>query len=332
MPEFRQDPISKHWVIIASERAHRPRHQSIVESPSDTRACPFCAGHEAMTPPEVLAFRDGEAEANAPGWSVRVVPNKYPAVVPDAATPIVTDDFYRSRSGIGVHEVIVETPDHTTSMAALDEPQFARILRAYQERLRRWQVDPRWRYALVYKNQGDQAGATLEHVHSQLIVLPHVPQIAVDELDGVEQHFAATGRCIYCDVIALEATRQTRLILHQDGFIAFCPFAARFPYEVWIVPQAHAAAFESCAEETVAAASRALRAAILRLSRALNDPPFNFVIHSTPWHASTNPRYHWHIEIMPQLTRAAGFEWGSGMHINPVAPEAAAKLLRDALL
>jgi UDPglucose--hexose-1-phosphate uridylyltransferase len=285
-----------------------------------------------MTPPEVLADRAGDAAANGPGWNVRVVPNKYPALTPDSAIPTISDDLYQARSAIGVHEVIIEAPDHITNMAALDEPQFERILRAYQQRLRFWHSDKRWHYALIYKNQGEGAGASLEHVHSQLIVLPRVPQVAIDELDGVDKHFVATSRCIYCDVMKTEVARQARLILNQDGFVAFCPFAARFPYEVWILPKAHAAAFELGAEEIIAAAGRALRAVILRLNRALDDPPFNFVIHSNPWTVSANPRYHWHIEIMPQLARAAGFEWGSGMHINPVSPEAAAKLLRDTLL
>jgi len=160
MPELRQDPITKRWVIIASERAHRPRQQSVIDAASNTKLCPFCAGHEDMTPPEVLAFRDGKAAANSAGWSVRVVPNKYPALAADSATQIDNDDFYRARNGVGVHEVIIESPAHVTSMAGLDERQFNRILCAYQERLRYWQTDRRWQYALVYKNQGERAGAT----------------------------------------------------------------------------------------------------------------------------------------------------------------------------
>lgn len=332
MSELRQDPITKRWVIIASERAHRPRQQTAIEAISNAQVCPFCTGHEDMTPPEVLAFRDAKAEANSPGWSVRVVPNKYPALAPDSAAQFDNDGFYQARNGIGVHEVIIETPAHVTSMADLDQRQFERILVAYQERLRYWQSDGRWQYALVYKNQGERAGATLEHAHSQLIILPQLPRQLVDELDGVEEHFAATSKCIYCDVIASETARQTRLVSNHDDFIALCPFAPRFPYEIWILPKAHAPAFEQCSEQDVAVLGRVLRDVITRLARGLDDPPFNFVLHSNPWNESANSHYHWHIEIMPQLARAAGFEWGSGMHINPIAPEAAARLLRNALL
>ena len=332
MPELRQDPITKRWVIIASERAHRPRQPSVIDAASNAKLCPFCAGHEDRTPPEVLAFRDGKAAANSAGWSVRVVPNKYPALAPDSATQIDNDDFYRARNGVGVHEVIIESPAHVTSMAGFDERQFNRILRAYQERLRYWQTDRRWQYALVYKNQGERAGATLEHAHSQLIVLPQLPREAADELDGVEKYFAETRRCIYCDVMAAERARPARLVSNHDRFIALCPYAPRFPYEVWILPKAHAPAFEDCSEQDIAALGMVLRDVILRLKLSLEDPPFNFVIHSTPWNKSANTRYHWHIEIMPQLARAAGFEWGSGMHINPIAPEAAASLLRHARL
>jgi len=332
MPELRQDPITKRWVIIASERAHRPRQQSVIDAASNAKLCPLCAGHEDLTPPEVLAFRDGKAAANSAGWSVRVVPNKYPALVPDSAAQIDNADFYRARNGIGVHEVIIESPAHVTSMAGLDERQFSRILRAYQERLRYWQAERRWQYALVYKNQGERAGATLEHVHSQLIVLPIVPQSAADELTSAKKHYDSTGHCIFCEIVQREVERGERLVSQSDKFIAFCPFAPRFSYEAWILPKNHVAAFEQSTDEDIAALAQFLRDFISRLNRALDRPPFNYVIYSKPPHQSTTRYYHWRIEILPQIARAAGFEWGSGMYMNSVAPEEAARLLRDAAL
>ena len=329
MSEFRKDPITGRWVIIAAERAQRPRQLGALSNSSDEEPCPFCAGHEAMTPPEVWASRPQNTPADTPGWRVRVVPNKYPALEKSAKWQASNDRFYQSRHGLGVHEVIVECPDHVVNMADLSEAQFTDILSAYRARLSALRSERRWRYLLIYKNHGDRAGATLEHLHSQLVALPSVPKEALDEIDGAKAHFAATGRCIYCEMIEREIAQRERLVFDHDKFVALCPFAPRFAYETWILPKTHRAIFENSSEQETSQFARALRETITRLNHALDNPPFNYFIHSLPADDGTEDHYHWHLEILPQLSRAAGFEWGSGSHMTSVAPEAAARLLRD---
>ena len=331
MAEFRRDPITGRWVIIATERAHRPRQLGPASDSSLPQPCPFCTGNEALTPPEVWANR-ADSQANRPGWRVRVVPNKYPALEPGDPWQKIHDGFYQSQPGLGVHEVIIECPDHLVHMAELADEKFTDILRAYRERLAALSRDPRWRYLLIYKNQGDRAGATFEHLHSQLVALPSVPREALDEIAGAEAHFAASGRCIYCEIIERELADGARVIFAHDQFIALCPFAPRFAYETWILPRTHDAVFLECSDQALKECARALRETLRRLNRALDDPPFNYFIHSLPSHVSATQCYHWHLEITPQLFRAAGFELGSGSNINGVAPEAAAKRLREVML
>lgn len=332
MAEFRKDPISNRWVIIATQRAHRPRQLGATHSEPQSTPCPFCAGNEALTPPELWALRDLDSQANGPGWRVRVVPNKYPAVENASQWQGASDDFYQAENGVGAHEVIVESAAHVVNIGALSEVEIVNLLRAYRERMRALRKDRRWRYLLLYKNQGDRAGATLAHVHSQLIALPHVPSEAAAEIDGAQAHYLATERCIYCDVIERESAAPARVIFSQEKFIALCPFAPRFAYESWILPKTHSAAFEECADRDLIEFGRALHGIIARLNRALNNPPFNYFLHSAALDDHASPHYHWHLEILPQLSRAAGFELASGSHINSVAPEDAARLLRGVLL
>jgi UDPglucose--hexose-1-phosphate uridylyltransferase len=334
MAEFRKDPVTGRWVIIASERAKRPRHHASAGHDAKARAtdCPFCVGHETMTPPEVWAQRDTNTRANEPGWQVRVVPNKYPAVENNRDETIAKSAGYEASNGLGVHEVIIESPDHATNIGTLGLNQFANFLRAYRERMRALRADPRWRYLILYKNQGEPAGATLEHVHSQLLALPFVPREAADELSNAKKRYDSTGACLYCNIVQRETDCRERLIASTERFVALCPFAPRFGYEFWILPKQHAVAFEESSEEDIVALAFALKDAVSRLNHILNDPPFNYVIHSGPPQESELLHYHWRFEIMPQVTRAAGFEWGSGMFMNSIAPEDAARLLRGAPL
>jgi UDPglucose--hexose-1-phosphate uridylyltransferase len=330
MSEFRQDPVTGRWVIIASGRAARPWHVDVPRDQPRAESCPFCSGNEAMTPPEVWAMRDAESSANTPGWRVRIVPNKYPALENNGTWSGKKDSFYQSMNGVGIHELIIENPEHVVNLAALDLDQFVHILTAYRARLRTLRRDPRWRYLLIYKNHGERAGATFEHIHSQLVALPFVPREALDEINGMQRHFEASGRCIYCDIIRSESESGARLVLSSDRFVALCPFAPRFGYEIWILPEHHAATFEQSSEEDISALAQCLRSTIVKLNGIVGNPPFNFVIHTAPTEEPAHQRYHWHMEILPQISRAAGFEWGTGAHMNSVAPEDAARSLRDA--
>lgn len=330
MREFRKDPITGRCVIISTERAKRPQPMLGQSSSVDGESCPFCPGNEYQTPPEVLAYREPNTEPNAPGWRVRVVPNKYPAVVTDKPWAARADGLYESSDALGAHEVIIEAPDHILNIVALDQAQLAAVLCAYRDRILEIKKDRRWRYLLIYKNQGGPAGATLEHCHSQLIALPAVPQQAREEINGARAYFDSTGRCLYCDIVQRELSDKKRLVATGDRFIVLCPYASRFPYETWILPKFHSPSFERTCNDEYGVLAHCLKETLLRLNHRFDNPPLNYIIHSAPLDGCAADYYDWHFEILPKLTQAAGFEWGSGSFINPVAPEDAARLLRDA--
>ena len=329
MPEFRKDPIVDRWVIISTERAKRPVYGPGGEV-SDPQECPFCAGNEAMTPPEIQVFRDESDLSRSGQWTVRVVPNKYPAVVPDGSATQIADELYAAQDGIGVHEVIIESPSHVTDMALLSDEQFEAILRAYGDRITDLRGDRKLRYVLIYKNQGVEAGATLEHVHSQLVALPMIPKRVLEEIGAAKNYYESKRRCVFCDTIMRETQRRERFVIENNGFIVICPFAPRFPYETWVLPKKHASFFEANTQPDNFDLARILRETLRRLSR-LGNPAFNYVIHSNPLDQDENDYYHWHIEVLPKSIQVGGFEWGSGLYINTVTPEQSAGLLRQAL-
>jgi UDPglucose--hexose-1-phosphate uridylyltransferase len=326
MPEFRKDPTVDRWVIIATERAKRPVHREA----SDTALCPFCAGNESLTPPEVLVFRDQSDPSGLPNWTVRVVPNKYPALVPDGSRLETTSENYEARIGTGAHEVIIESPHHVTDVTLLSESHFGAVLRAYRSRIMELRTDKRFRYILIYKNQGTEAGATLEHVHSQLIAMPMIPKLILEEIETAKNYYQANRRCVFCDVIRQE-TAGERFVSGNARYLVICPFAPRFPYETWILPKQHASLFERSTQQDDVDLARILRETLIRLNRSLGNPAFNYFIHSNPLDQGENNTYHWHMEIIPKLIQVGGFEWGSGSYINTVTPEQSARSLRAAI-
>src|SRR5262245_16436954 len=277
MPEFRKDPTSDRWVIIATERAKRPIHPEA----SDTALCPFCAGNETMTPPEVMVFRDQGDAFSLSHWTVRVVPNKYPALVPDSGGFDTTDRSNEVPSGVGVHEVIIESPYHVTDVTLLGESQFETVLRAYRTRIMDLRGDKRFRYILIYKNQGTEAGATLEHAHSQLIAMPMIPKLILDEINSAKNYYQTNRRCVFCDVI-LQKTVSERFVTENARYLVICPFAARFPYETWILPKRHTSLFERNTQQDDVDLAGILRDTLIRLKRSLDGGAFNYFIHSNP--------------------------------------------------
>ena len=217
-------------------------------------------------------------------------------------------------------------------MAALSVAEIDGVLRAYQQRLLHLRGDPRWRYALIYKNEGFEAGATLPHCHSQIAALPMVPTVPREEIEGAKQYFSSVGRCVYCDIIHRESARGARLVAETERFIVFCPFASRVACETWILPKRHSSSFQSGSSEEILSLSRLLRETLIRLSRGLEEPAFNYFLHNSPLDDPENDCCHWHLEILPKLHHVAGFEWGSGCYLNPMAPENAARLLRGVAL
>lgn len=329
MPQLRKDPVIGRWVIISAERGKRP--SDFIVEPEKKRGgfCPFCEGNEDKTPPEVLAYRKEGSPPNGPGWRIRVVPNKYPALQIEGELNRRGEGVYDYMNGIGAHEVIIETPEHGKDLFDLDVQHIEDVWWAIRDRILDLKKDVRFRYILVFKNHGAAAGASLEHTHSQLIAMPIIPKRVMEELDGYQRYYRYKERCIFCDIIRQEKETDKRVVLENDRFIAIEPFAPRFPFETWILPKNHVLHFEDSQKVDYTNLAKLFKETMMRINRALSDPPYNFIIHTSPLVHDEFFDYHWHIEIIPKLTKVAGFEWGSGFYINPTPPEDAAKFLRE---
>ncbi len=330
MPELRKDPIYGRWVIIATERSRRPSDFAPEERRSTGGFCPLCEGNEDRTPPEVLAFRENGTPPNSPGWLLRVVPNKFPALRIEGNLNREGDGIYDKMNGIGAHEVVIETPHHHETLATLPLKAVENVLWAYRERIIDLRRDERLRYVMVFKNYGSAAGASLEHSHSQIIALPILPTRVREEIEGSKNYFQYKDRCVFCDIIRQELRQKTRVITENSGFVSLSPFASRFPFETWILPKVHQPSYECSEGDLYRQAAEILSDTLRRLKQVLDDPPYNYIIHTTSSPDQDRDYYHWHIEIMPKLTKVAGFEWGTGFYINPTPPEEAAEYLREA--
>ncbi|GAC1472602.1 MAG: galactose-1-phosphate uridylyltransferase [Isosphaeraceae bacterium] len=330
MPELRKDPIVGRWVIIAHERAKRPHDfKGEAQTQTETGLCPFCEGQEDKTPPEILAYRDRGTRPNGPGWRIRVVPNRFPALKVEGQLHKRGEGIYDKMAGVGAHEVIIESPKHHISMASLSEDNVREVLWVYRDRLVDLKRDTRLVHGMLFKNVGASGGASLEHTHSQLIVTPIVPISVWEEMTGSLEFFNYRGRCIYCDMVQQELSTEKRIVLDTTHFTAFCPYASRFPFETWILPKQHSSHFENIPKTGVDDLGTVLRQVLNKLEHALDSPAYNYIVHTAPFDLQELPHYHWHIEIIPRLTKVAGFEWGSGFYINPVPPEEAAAYLRE---
>jgi len=329
MPELRKDPVLGRWVIISTERGKRPTDFNPEPKGRKAKLCPFCPTNESSTPPEVYAVRHNGSGANSPGWTLRVIPNKFPALRIEGDLNREGEGIFDKMNGIGAHEVLVETPKHELDLVDLAPEDIKNVIIGYRERIVDLKKDPRFKYIMIFKNQGEAAGASLEHSHSQLIATPIVPKRVLEEIDGATQYYGYKERCIYCDIVKQEIHQNVRVIAQSEHFLSITPFASRFPFEAWILPKKHSPLFENITDDCAMSLGLILKEILTRQSRALSDPPYNFVIHSAPVENGAGKEYHWHIEIMPKLTKVAGFEWGTGFYINPTAPEDAARFLKE---
>jgi len=338
MPELRKDPVLGRWVIISTERARRPDQflSQLQEFPPE-KPCPFCEGNESKTSHEVYSLRPQHTPANTPGWELRVVPSISPFLRIEGDLDRRGKGLYDVMNGVGAHELVIETPKHIANMADLSPEQISKIITCYIDRMTDLEKDFRFKYVLVFKNYGWSAGGgTTRHSRTQIIATPVNPKRVKEELIGARRYFEYHERCVFCDVIRQEISVKDRLILDIDGFIAIAPFAARFPFEVWILPKKHSCDFTRLDMSSRYDLAMIMQKVLQKLKKGLNDPPYNFVLHTAPFRRpkvgywkSIDEDYHWHIEIMPRLTRVAGFEWGTGFYICPLPPEDAAKFLRE---
>ncbi len=329
MPELRKDPIIGRWVIISTERGKRPSNFGKIEKLVSPKACPFCPGNESSTPQEIMAYRPDGSEANKAGWSLRVMSNKYPALIIEGELDREPKGIYDRMNGIGAHEVIIETPHHEYDLVDLPLQSIKDVLWAYRERYLDLQRDPRFKYILIFKNHGSAAGASVEHSHSQLIATPIIPKRVAEELIGAKKYYDYKERCIFCDIIRQEITDQDRVVCENDSYIAFQPYASRFPFETWLMPKAHICNYVDIDIDMHTELASILKEVLTRLKTGLANPSYNYILHTGPVGTEYRDFYHWHIEIIPKLTRVAGFEWGTGFYINPTRPEDGAKFLRE---
>ena len=269
MSELRKDPVTGRWVIISTERRKRPtdfRLESVHIHPDPF--CPFCEGHEHMTPRELLAHRRNGTGANTPGWDLRVVPNQFPVLGVEGSLDRQGEGLFDKMNGIGAHEVIIETPRHDESLATMTDAAVEQVLWACRERVQDLKQDRRFRYIIIFKNHGIAAGASLDHPHSQLIALPIVPREVRDEVDGARAHFTAKERCVFCDIVRQETQDTRRLIAENADMVAVAPYAPRFPFETWILPKRHHALFEDAARHEYASLARLPPRLALRAARS----------------------------------------------------------------
>ncbi|MFH1519709.1 MAG: galactose-1-phosphate uridylyltransferase [Candidatus Omnitrophota bacterium] len=330
MPELRKDPIIGRWVIIATERARRPNDFKLDQNgTANNQPCPFCEGNEKLTPPEVDADRPVDTAKDTPGWLTRTVPNKYPALTnePEVAKQIV--GVFEKCKGVGEHEVVIENPDHNKQLADLSLEEIKKVILVCKRRSIKLGQDSRFKYVLIFKNYGLAAGASLEHSHTQLISLPIVPRRVSEELECIHRYFVDKKSCLFCDVVKQEMEEKLREVGENEDFYAFCPFASRSPFEVTIVPKKHKAAFTDINQGEVDNFAQILKDILTRVKILLDDPPYNFIIHTSPLNDNGNDIYHWHAEVMPKLSKIAGFEWGTGFYINSTPPELASKYLKE---
>jgi UDPglucose--hexose-1-phosphate uridylyltransferase len=329
MSQIRQDPTTKEWVIIASERSKRPddfaHRQSKPELPDFSPSCPFCPGNEKMTPPESFILQDKGDKR----WRIRVFPNRFPALSPEGSTRRrEKDGFFLDMDGIGIHEVIVETPKHNESPALADDSRILDILQTYQKRYIALRKDPFIKLIIIFKNHGSRAGTSLEHPHSQLVATPVVPRHIRMRHEIAVQYYDDTGRSLYSDIVKHELDEGERIVMDTDKFVVFHPFASHSPFETWIVPRTYQASFCNVSPEDLSSLAHILRITLLKLYNGLNDPHFNFIIDTAPIGDENKDYYLWHIRIIPRLTEMAGFEIGTGININIALPEETAQFMR----
>lgn len=335
MPEMRKNPLSGNWVILAPERAKRPdshvspgvSHYHHIEHHHD---CHFCYGNEHSTPNEVLVYGRKEGLQDSTGWDLRVVSNKFPAVDNEKHFSVNSNNYMEIYSyAEGKSEVIIETPHHSKNMAHYSLKQIELVINAYKERYIAISREKHIKYVLIFKNSGKKAGASISHSHSQIIGIPIIPPLVEQELSLAESYYKEKSTCIYCDMIDLELKEKSRIVFENDKFIAFMPYAAKVPFETWILPKFHSSFFEALTESETTSLAKVMKDVLYRHHEALEGTPYNYFIHTSPAKVRTDNYYHWHIELIPRITTPAGFELGTGIFINISTPEVNAKLLRD---
>ena len=336
MHELRKDILLGRWVAVLSESMAPSEYNLSPNTLQDDKKCVLCPGREGEIPSEIMSIRSPNTRPNTPGWLVKAIPSFDPVFQSEGDLGRKGLGIYDKMNSIGANEIIIESPEHTKRPEDLGPEHMAKVITLYKNRLVDLQEDSRVRYILIYKNSGKDAGEVFSHPTSFLIATPVIPKKVKDELDSAKQYYNYKERCIFCDIIREELRIGERIILETKHFIAFCPYAAKFPFESWIIPKKHSCSFHEIDSKEIDDMGLILTSVLKKLRAVLHEPPFNYFLHSAPnmvprrdhWH-TLGEDFHWHLEIIPRLRRISGFEWGSGFYILQTSPENAAKYLRE---
>jgi UDPglucose--hexose-1-phosphate uridylyltransferase len=365
MSELRQNPTTREWVIIATERRRRPHEfnkrfgdkEDRKNMPAYAADCPFCQGNENLSPNEIKSYRTYGSRPNSKGWWVRVVPNKYAALSPNpeienlrpreslalSDAPLGVNsinslvdylypkstDIFRIKPGVGAHEVIIDTPVHNDVIPFFSDKQVQELFLMYRDRYLDLHKDSRFKYIIIFKNYGENAGTSIIHSHSQIIATPVIPLTLRNNISQARYYYDEAGRCIFCDMIQAEIVDGRRIILQTEDFIIFHPFASESPFETWIMPLKHEPCFSCTSLDKTKVLGIIVKKVLRGMYDALGDPDYNFVISNPPVADEIEEYYHWSLRIIPRLTMKAGFEIGTGMSINTAVPEETAEFMRS---
>jgi UDPglucose--hexose-1-phosphate uridylyltransferase len=336
MPELRKDPIVGRWVIISTERTRRPQDfsEERFKSP-EPKINPFAEGNENLTPPEIFALRNPDSRPNTPGWKIRVIPNKFPVLRVEGTLDKEGEGIYDRMNGVGAHEVILETPRFELQLEEQSLEAIGSLVDVYRMRMADLHKDLRLRYVLVFKNFGRDAGAAISHPHSQIVATPVTPKVVNEKLMGAKDYFEHKERSIFNDILKQELKDGGRIVYQNAGFVCFCPYASRFPFELCIMPRRQSADFYKIDPQEILQLADILKNSLLKIRHGLNKPQYNLIIYTAPsrypksgYWTTIDQDFRWHIEITPRLTQIAGFEVGTGFYVNPVPPEDAAQFLK----
>lgn len=326
--EMRHNPVSDQWVIYSLSRRKRPSDMAGARSERESRPdydeqCPFCPGHERELPGIILECRGGESP-----WRLRVVENKFPALTPGGDLQRKRHGLYLCMQGYGHHEVVIESPVHNRQIPLMTQDEVEMIIEAYHRRYLDLMKLERNMLIVIFRNYGSRAGASLAHPHSQIISTGLVPEHVREQEYRAQRYFDDWGHCLYCDLLEEELAAGERIINENPSFVSFIPYAAERPFEIWVMPRSHKAHFGDVSEREKSDLAACMRILLRMLRQTLNDPDYNYVIHSSAKYRSGEPQAHWFLKISPRLTTRAGFEIGSGMSINTSLPEEDAAFLR----
>lgn len=347
MAELRRDPNTGGTVIISPDRGKSlqqlertiprdwSRHNQLLVS---GEGCPFCVGHEGMTPSEIMTYREIGSEKNKPGWMVRVIPNAGPALDQSFPGVLIEENqvgHYLMTQGFGYHYVVVETTEHVTCMADLPFKNMHDVVHMWRDMTHLITGDRNVKYVAIFQNFGPGAGASQPHCHSQILGLPVIPAIILTELRGAEKYYRTNRECIYCQILDDESRMEERVVEGTDNFLAWCPYISKTPYSVIIGPRIHQSYFANISthhsSDHLSEFAHLLQRVLKRIKVTLKDPDYNLYIRTAPSNQPEMPYYHWHCLIEPVTTAImAGFEKGFGIYLNPRAPEYAAIDLRKA--